>query len=181
MIETTTLAAPEAVLAQIRAELPTPSEWMLQGAHQRTPFYGKTSDTGFWVVMRRNRWERNSFNPVMVGRVSPAAGGSRITATIRLARPVQIFMTVWLMMTLFLCVAGLLDLARSGVVIDKNTGLILAVAVPVVVLTVGIAVFIIRDTRKKRGAGLEEWLRIELARLNNSSITRGANDRASQA
>ncbi|MDZ4858284.1 MAG: hypothetical protein SGI88_04820 [Candidatus Hydrogenedentes bacterium] len=150
---------PSTLLTTVREALPTPTEWLLKGGHARTPFYGKVRGDSFWVMMSKSRWEKNSFNPVLVARITSTTSGSRITATIRLSRPVQIFIGVWLMMALFIGIGGVHNAVSSGMSVDRNVVLIIAVTVPIVLLTVGITAYIVRDINRRRKPALEQWLR----------------------
>ncbi len=159
MIELESPLEPRALLDRVQEVLPTPMEWAVGGAHARTAFYGRVRASGFWVMTRRSRWEKNSFNPMLVVQVSPTPSGSRLTATSRLPRPVQVFMAVWLGAVLFIGSMGLYEALSSGAEMSPETIWITAVVVPVVVLTIGIAAYIVRDLGRRRRLLLEEWLR----------------------
>ena len=159
MIELESNEPPEVLLAKVRETLPTPWTWHLGGAHARTPFYGKVNDSGFWIMKKKSRFERNAANPVLVARITPAQNGSRISATVRVPLPMQAFFAVWCVLVLALGGTGLYQTMTSEFASDKEVAPIFAVVMCIMIFGAGIAYLIGRSISNRRRPELEAWLR----------------------
>ena len=104
------------------------------------PFVGSIDGDRF--TMRRVIPYRNSFRPLISGRVVPVASGSRIDLVIRLTTPVAVVMTVWLAMASVAAAAGVWHSIRTS-----EPGGLLALAFPLFGCTL-VAIGFIPEKRK---------------------------------
>jgi hypothetical protein len=88
------------------------------------PFVGRIDGNHF--IIRRVIRYRNSFRPLISGRVAPVVSGSRIDIVLRLTAPVALVMGVWLAMAFAAAAAGVWHSLRTS----EARGL-LALAFPV--------------------------------------------------
>jgi hypothetical protein len=64
------------------------------GARPTTPFLGQVGQGSFSIM--RNINYRNSFLPVLRGRIVPSGGTTRIELRLRLRTPVLVFYVIWM-------------------------------------------------------------------------------------
>lgn len=159
MIEIESESSPEAILERVREVLPTPWEWHMGGAHARTPFYGKVKANGFWIMKKKNRFERNSFNPELVAWVRPSQQGTRITAKTRIPLPVQVFLAIWCIAAVIVGGSGFYQSVTSEVASDREIAPVFALAVSFLLLIAGIIFVVARSVNQRRQPELEAWLR----------------------
>jgi len=71
-----------------------PPKWFRWKATNNEKYHGEVSLTSFkiWRIIRY----RNSFLPIIEGKITPSISGSRIAVTMRLHRFVAVFMALWL-------------------------------------------------------------------------------------
>lgn len=81
------------VYAKLDAVVATP-KWLRVSSGNKRRFRGEFTGSGFKIV--RIIGYRNSFLPVIVGSIKPAAAGCRIAITMRLQRFTSLFMLFWL-------------------------------------------------------------------------------------
>ena len=110
-------------------ELHNPGQWFPDSGPQ---FIG-------WVENNRFKFHRvitgrNSFLPIISGKVIPAEGGAVLQVRLRLALPVAIFMTFWMTMTIYAAIETLPRAVQGSNVM----GAVLALGMPLfgVALTV---------------------------------------------
>jgi hypothetical protein len=77
------------------------------------PRHGQDS-TILRFVAQRNINYRNSFLPVIIGRIEGASSGSRVELAFRMHRAVQVFTALWLIAPSLLTIAMLVALMRGA-------------------------------------------------------------------
>lgn len=150
---------PETILARVKESLPSPWEWRRGGAHTRTPFYGKVKADGFWVMKGKSRFEKNSFNPVLVAWVRPSQRGSRVTAKVRVPLPVQVFLAAWCVGVIVICGMGFYESLTSEAASDRVIAAIFVAAIPILLGVAGILFVVAQTIGRQRQPELERWLR----------------------
>ena len=75
-------------------------------------FVGRITDNRFKMMKKRTMFVRNSFRPVLVGRVEPSEGGSNIYVTARLHRFGSVFVLIWSFFVIVFSVAAILAEAK---------------------------------------------------------------------
>ncbi|MBE6635916.1 MAG: hypothetical protein E7617_06950 [Ruminococcaceae bacterium] len=63
--------------------------------HSCKPFIGQVTGNRFKMRKKRRRFVRNSFRPVLVGRIEPGKNGSDIYVTARVNRFISLFVFLW--------------------------------------------------------------------------------------
>ena len=91
-----TSLSPQETLECLRANVSW-RESGFAGSSQSTtkPFWGKVNNFAF-KIYRDIQYRRNSFVPVIVGKIIPENGGSRVAITMRMTIFTMIFMGFWL-------------------------------------------------------------------------------------
>lgn len=104
---------PNTVLSRIDsiAERPTSRLGLLYTSEGK-PYLGKLKDNRF--ELSRKIHFRNSFLPVIKGRVNPDVGGSIILVTMRLSFCVMIFLTIWFGGAIYGLFSGLIETIQAG-------------------------------------------------------------------
>ena len=108
-----------------------PQQWFRWGATEGKLFHGECSGDGFtlWRIITY----RNSFLPIIEGRITPAISGCRVAVTMRLHRFVAAFMIFWLGFV------GVSLVFFVTVALNGSMELIPGVLVPLGMLVFGIA------------------------------------------
>jgi hypothetical protein len=104
---------PNTVLSRIDGIMERSIGWFgLLYANEGKPYHGKLEDNRF--ELNRNIHFRNSFLPVIKGRVNPDVQGSIILVAMRLNFCVMIFLTIWFGGLFYGLCSGLMEIIQAG-------------------------------------------------------------------
>ena len=78
-------------------------------------FYGTVSPSEFKLTQNPPRFVRNSFTPVILGKISQEYGKTTVSIQMRMALPVQIFCFIWQLPLPFVSLLGILFSVTEGI------------------------------------------------------------------